>query len=615
MPDIFSASNSDPVKWTNSTNSAGDSTVISSSDDSQAETFSFQSPVSNSSSSGSLSPASPSASPVNPPDPALPVETISLQDLSKQSEKVDLSINEKSSKLKEEVPPEETDFKSSTSSSTDSFLARFQTEIVEDKPQIEEMKMDEPTPPAQPEPTSQASSKTQGYQMPDLPKESPISKIFPIFIFLIVVCLLGFGIYRFLPIFNKPKQVSLIWWGLWEDEKTMKPVIDAYMKQKPNITVTYVKQNPKEYRIRLQSAIARGQGPDIFRFHNTWSVMLASELGSLPETKKTSLNFSKIFYPTAYYDLVKNDKIYGIPLMYESLALFYNEEMFKNASLEVPKSWVDVTETAKRLTVKDDSGNLKISGLAIGNTAVDHWSDILGLMMFQNGADPAYPNDQCAKEAIQYYLQFGVGDQKTWDENLGRSTLAFASGKAAMYLGPSWEIFEIKKMNPDLEFKISSFPQITGGKRYWATYWAEGVNAKSENQDAAWDFLLFLSQKETLQLLYSEEVKSGPERVIGELYPRTDMLSLLKDDVFAAPFLEGATASRGWYLSSRTFDEGINDNIIKYYEDALNKLTRGESGLEDALQTVNSGVAQIYKQYNLTLPTSNPDCQIEQPAQ
>ncbi len=261
----------------------------------------------------------------------------------------------------------------------------------------------------------------------------------------------------------------------------------------------------------------------------------------------------------------------------------------------------------------DEQQNIKVAGITLGNTNVENWSDILGAMLLQNGADPSLPTDTCAKEAIQYYVSFTTGNPKVWDDTMGNSLLAFANGKAAMTIGPSWEIFELKKMNPNLNFKVVLFPQIPGGKRYWASYWAEGVNAKSKNQKEAWDFLMFLSKKENLQMMYTEAAKSSKERLFGEIYPRIDMANLLQDDNLVAPFLTGAKEAKSWYLSGRTYDQGINDRIIKYYEDLINSLNKQEQTVDEALKTVSLGVAQVYKDYDLTIPASNPNCKATSP--
>ena len=62
-----------------------------------------------------------------------------------------------------------------------------------------------------------------------------------------------------------------------------------------------------------------------------------------------------------------------------------------------------------------------------------------------------------------------------------------------------------------------------------------------------------------------------------------------------------APDAQSWYLVSRTFDgaTGINSQIGKYFEDAVNAVNTGTPA-EKALETVASGVSQVLSQYGLT---------------
>ena len=53
-----------------------------------------------------------------------------------------------------------------------------------------------------------------------------------------------------------------------------------------------------------------------------------------------------------------------------------------------------------------------------------------------------------------------------------------------------------------------------------------------------------------------------------------------------------------WFLASRTFDNGLNDKIIKYYEDAVNAMVNGTSASK-ALVATEQGIDQVLSQYGL----------------
>ena len=392
------------------------------------------------------------------------------------------------------------------------------------------------------------------------------------------------------------KEIALTYWGLWEPNAVMQDVIDEYVLDHPNVKIEYVQQSHKDYRERLQSALAKGEGPDIFRFHNTWVPMLNDDLDAVPADVYSASDFQETFYPTAARDLRRGASFVGIPLETDGLALFYNKEIFKTAGKIPPTTWEDLRKTAFDLTIRDSQGRIQRAGVALGTTGnVDHWPDILGLMMLQNGANLSDPTDKLAADALLFYTIF-VRSDKVWDATLPGSTQAFASGDVAMYFGPSWRVLDIKALNPDLDFAVIPVPQLPKSDIAWASYWVEGVSAQSENTKDAWEFLKFLSSKETLEKFYAAAVKSG--RMIGEPYSRKDMRELLADDPAAGAYVNQASNAQSWYLSSLTHDNGINDRIIKYFEDAVNAVNQ-RTDPEQALSAAAEGISQVLTQYGI----------------
>lgn len=446
-------------------------------------------------------------------------------------------------------------------------------------------------PPITPEPPIVASPLSG-----EPPASNPLKKILPLLGGLIFVVILGLLIFKIvLPKVQKPKEVTLNYWGLWETENIMSGILADWQKIHPNIKISYSRQSPKEYRERLQSALARNEGPDIFRFHISWVPMLKSELAPVPPEVLTSSQLESGFYPVAKENLKVGTGFLGLPLEVDTLALFVNNQIFKAAGKNPPASWDELRKLAVQLTTKNSEGKIQTAGVALGTTNnVEHWSDILGLMMLQNGADPGNPSGQLAEDALTFYTIFNTTD-RVWDETMPNSTLAFATGKVAMYLGFSWDVFEIKNLNPKLDFQIVPVPQLPGTDLTWASFWVEGVAKKSKNSAAAWEFMKFLSSPQTMEKLYAAESQI---RLFGEPYSRVEMASMLTGNQWVAPFLNQASKAKTWYLCSRTFDNGINDRMIKYFEDAVNAVNLGKTAKE-ALVTTSQGVSQLLSQYGV----------------
>lgn len=394
------------------------------------------------------------------------------------------------------------------------------------------------------------------------------------------------------------KQVTLEYWGLWEPTEAMTEVIKGFETQNPGITIKYVKQSHKDYRTRLQSAINSGNGPDIYRFHASWVPMLKQELSPLPSAVMSASEYQSTYYPVAVQQLQNNGQLVGIPLMYDGLVLYYNTDIFKTAVVDPPKTWPDLRTLASKLTVKAD-GKLTRSGIALGNaTNVEHFADILAVLILQNGGDLTKPNSAEVRDALLFYTNF-IKTDAVWNDTLPSSTVAFARGEAAMMFAPSWRAHEVKAINPNIQFATVPLPQLSDKRITWGTYWAEGVSAKSDNKDESWKFIKYLSSKEAQQKMFAEQAKT---RSFGELYARKDLADTLAKDPVVASVLQDAGYAQGWHMSTFTHDNGINDQIIQYYKDAVTGLVEGKS-IEEVLVTLDAGVSQVLRQYGVTQGT------------
>ena len=445
-------------------------------------------------------------------------------------------------------------------------------------------------------------------QNPPIPPEVPVNnssssfplmKIVKLLIGLLAVVFLGIIIFAVvIPALtkNNNQKVTLTYWGLWEDNRIMQSVISDFQRQYPNITIDYSKQDIKQYRERLVTRINNGNGPDVFRFHNTWYPMLSAILLPLPSDTISKSDFIQWFYPVAQKDLIKNGAIYGVPLHIDTLALYINLDSFQAAGLKPPTNWNDFINDSKTLTVKDANGKIKTAGAALGTfDNINHAPDILSLLFVQNGVDlnniPS--TSQKVTDALNFYTSFALGNANVWDSTLDPSLLAFTKGNLAMYFGYSWDYFAIKATNPNLNFQVAPVPQLPSSNVNLASYWVEGVSVKGKHQKEALLFMKFLADKNTQSKLYSEEAKT---RAFGELYSRVDLADKLKDNPYVYPFIQQAKTAVSSFFIDGTYDNGLNSQMNTYLGNAVNSLFNNVSP-QTTVDTLSQGVSQVLKQY------------------
>lgn len=402
-------------------------------------------------------------------------------------------------------------------------------------------------------------------------------------------------------------DVTLNYWGLWEDSSVIGGVIADFEAKNPGIKINYKRNQKDDYRSRLKGRLNKEtieEVPDIFRIHSSWIPMFAENLAAVPSATVTTLKLESDFFDNYKSDLRDGNKYIGVPLMYDGLQLFYNKDLIEAARIELPKSWWDLETAANKLTVKDENGKIKIAGVAMGLTEnVDQWSDIVGLMMKQNGVEPLTDDvamNKKIQDVLTFYTMFKTKDG-VWDDSLPSSTELFANGKLGFYFGQSWRMFNIEDLNPNLKYEVIGVPQLPtpeGGLTNinWSTFWMEGVSNKSKYQKEAWKFLEYLASAEGLEKMYAA---ASQTRSFGEIYPRKSLADKLSSNKKLVPWTQAANTAEGWYLASRTFDAGVNDEMSKYFKDAINAIVLQGATPEGVMPTLRSGINQIVQKYQL----------------
>lgn len=401
-------------------------------------------------------------------------------------------------------------------------------------------------------------------------------------------------------IFNRPdqsnQQVELIWWGLFDEPSSYRSLIDSYQTDHPNIKITYLKQSAINYRPRVQTQLRSGQGPDIFMIHSSWAQMFKGDLTPSPTAIFPTLTFNKDYYSVIKDNLVIGSQVYGVPIEIDGLALYYNEDLLKNANVKPPVTWQQFLDGARKITVKNTQGQIETSGAALGTTTnVDFWPEILGLLFMQQpDANLSSPGNKGGGDVLRFYTSFVTDpNNKTWDITLPSSTQMFEEGKLAFYFADARRATEIRQANPNLNFKVIPVPQLPGNEANWGSFWAFVVSAKPTSAEG-WQFLKYLSSSQSLQILYQEETQN---QETGKAFPRIDMADLLKSDTILGAFITEAPTMKSWYLNSDAKDQGINDEIIALYGDTINNVVTKGADPQTTLQGMDVKIKAIIDKY------------------
>ena len=296
-------------------------------------------------------------------------------------------------------------------------------------------------------------------------------------------------------------------WGFGDNENIWQDLINRFQAAYPSVSVVYRRFDRSGYEDMLVNRLAEGKGPDVFFLPHTAIVKHRDKIFPLPKDAGFSASdFKNTFVDAAADDLISEQgEILGMPMFMDTLALFYNKDIFNAAGIaEPPKTWDSFAALSRLLTVLGPGGDIAQSGAALGASKnVRHSFEILSALMLQkNGiarAVGATSFGTGAAEALAFYASFSdaLTQNYSWDRNAPDSLDAFAQGDTAMMIGFSEDLADIRERNPHLNFAVSPLPQNAGAgaSATWGEHFFPAVSRQSKNQQAAWQFVLFASSR------------------------------------------------------------------------------------------------------------------------
>ena len=271
------------------------------------------------------------------------------------------------------------------------------------------------------------------------------------------------------------------------------------------ITVQY-EPVADDFQRYIINALSAGTAPDLFYMDVLWAGSLIQSgvvepLNAYLE-KSTVLKPEDII-PSLLDAFTVDGTIYGIPKDFNTLAVFYNKDLFDYAGVEYPNNedtWDTFYAKLEQVAAIDPD----IYGLALQPEFAR-----FGALAFAAGFTPFNAegksdlSDPAFVEAIKWYTgmaETGVGVMPQ-DISQGWGGGALASEQVAVALEGAWIIGALKSDAPNLQYGACLMPKHPGtgqrGNFVYTVAW--GMNAASAHKEAAFQVLEILTSPEVQQ--------------------------------------------------------------------------------------------------------------------
>lgn len=235
---------------------------------------------------------------------------------------------------------------------------------------------------------------------------------------------------------QEPSTLTIWTWS------TVTPLVaEAFMKEYPNIKVDVVNVGNGHYQ-KLENAIKAGTGaPDLatMEYHTLPQFALNGSLVDLSQ-----FDFGKYedeFNPASWKTVNVNGGLYEIPHNAGPMALFYNKEVFDKYDVEVPTTWDEYLDAARKIHAADPNAYIAADTGGSGLTTSLIWA--FGGRPFQSTSLTDLTinmQDKGTKAYAKFYQQLideGLlaqipGSSNEWYQGLNNGTIATVATGAWM---------------------------------------------------------------------------------------------------------------------------------------------------------------------------------------
>jgi multiple sugar transport system substrate-binding protein len=307
---------------------------------------------------------------------------------------------------------------------------------------------------------------------------------------------------------------------------------------------------PGQYYPKILTMLVAGTAPDVFYLDIAYfqPFLAKNILRPLDLYLARSAVRAEQFLPPLWAAFTHEGRVYGIPKDFNTLALFYNKDMFDGRNVPYPDArWNLETfrAIARQLTKAPDGRQY---GFVLTHDDIDRYLPIartFGARLFDEAGRCVIDSPQ-GRQAMDYYAGLALVDKSAiYPSEFGTTKTydVFGRGLAAMVFEGSWLIPYLRQFFPGVRYGTAGLPVGPAGRSNFLFTVAYVIPRTSRQPDAAWTLIEFLTS-ETVQERITFAVPS--RRMASDRYVQThpEYRPILDAAAYARPYEFGPKGDR-----------------------------------------------------------------------
>jgi ABC-type glycerol-3-phosphate transport system substrate-binding protein len=296
------------------------------------------------------------------------------------------------------------------------------------------------------------------------------------------------------------EPVTITVWDYYGEATPVKPLIEPFMQENPNITVNYEALDWDTTLDKLNIVMTGGTPPDVATVDMTWLPHFAA-LGAFTDLKPLSggqLNgvpWQDAYTPGALEAITYNDQIVSALYDFDVYALYYRSDLFDEKGLQPPTTWDELVTVAKQVA----EGDQYLYEWDPDTFHGSQWIYENGGQLLSDDNTQVVFNSPEAVDAIQFYTDLLLKENVAinWTEDQGERIQGVKDGRIAMFSDGPYNMGIMKSAAPEMagQWKVALHPYSKEpGSYLGGTGLVIPTNAPQK--EAAWKFIEYAMRPE-----------------------------------------------------------------------------------------------------------------------